>query len=188
MAQPSTGLDQITSASYSCHALKISHWPLTEWVNSSAIIAKAKQLKTGVLIVLDVHLDDFFKDCALILLTGIRHFPRPITLFVEDIAGPDTVDEFGLHSQRHLAALGTIRWLKDEGYIRFGEVDRQESVDEFIITSTTLTTLLKPVDDSETLARTPDSEPTPLYQILEFAHLDRNSIWLRSVFQQHILG
>ncbi|MGB1091016.1 MAG: hypothetical protein ACPGYX_02740 [Oceanobacter sp.] len=137
---------------------------------------------------LDVHLDDFFKDCALILLTGIRHFPRPITLFVEDIAGPDTVDDFGLHSQRHLAALGAIRWLKEEGFIRYGVVDRQESVDEFVITASSLTRMLKPIEDAETLAKTTtDSEPTPFYQILEFAQLDQNSVWLRALFQQHLL-
>jgi hypothetical protein len=61
---------------------------------------------------LDVHIDDFFKDCAVILLHGFKYFPTKQVLYVEDICGPDEADEFGLHSPRHLAGFGAIIWLQ----------------------------------------------------------------------------
>lgn len=92
---------------------------------------------------LDVHINDFYKDCATILLQGFSNFPISQILYVEDICGPDEMDEFGLHSRRHQAALGAIIWLKDEGFIRFGAMNRQESVDDFVITATAFSRLMK---------------------------------------------
>jgi len=97
---------------------------------------------------LDVHIDDFFKDTAVALLSGLQQFPAPQTLFIEDICGPDDMDEFGLHSTRHLAALGTVQWLRDEEFVRFGVVDRQESVDDFVLTSKSFTRLIAIIPDS----------------------------------------
>lgn len=66
----------------------------------------------------DINVDDFCKDAARALLFLYRAFPRPHTLFVEDLCGPDRVDEFGMHSDRHLACFSTLLWLADEGYLR----------------------------------------------------------------------
>lgn len=138
---------------------------------------------------LDVHIDDFFKDCSAILLAGMSHFPRPFTLFVEDISGPDNMDEFGLHSNRHLAALGTVHWLAAEGYIRFSTQDRQESVDDFVLTEKAFKRMLAPL--AETIpagSRSRTSEnPTPLFQALEFCHLQQDSTMMRSLLQLHFL-
>jgi len=129
---------------------------------------------------LDVHLDEFFKDCASILLLGLKQFPRPQTLFVQDIAGFDQMDEFGLHSERHLAALGAITWLKDEGYIRFSGYDREESVDDFVLTSRSLGKLLKPSASAR-------QDPVPFFQTLEFALLDGDTTWIRQMLQDEFL-
>ncbi|WP_300425815.1 hypothetical protein [uncultured Thalassolituus sp.] len=126
---------------------------------------------------LDVHIDDFFKDASAILLTGIQQFPVPITLFIEDISGPDDMDEFGLHSRRHLEALGTLVWLKDEGYIRFGTPDRQESVDEFILTSKAFTRLIRQLPDTQ----------TPVFRALYDARTDGNSTQLTQLLSQWVL-
>lgn len=127
---------------------------------------------------LDVHIDDFFKDCAVILLHGFKYFPAKQILYVEDICGPDEADEFGLHSPRHLAAFGAIVWLQEEGYIRFSEIDRQESVDEFVLASKAFTRLLS--SDAE--------EPTTsLAQKIEFARLQGDSSMLARLMQQHFL-
>jgi hypothetical protein len=137
---------------------------------------------------LDVHIDDFFKDCATILLIGFKHFPRPQTLFIEDISGPDQMDEFGLHSNRHLAALGTLGWLKEEGYIRFSGQDRQESVDDFVLTSKALMRLLAPAksnnpDRGHDLPET----PTPVIQVLEFARLQSDTTWISQIVQTNLI-
>lgn len=125
---------------------------------------------------LDVHIDDFFKDCAVILLHGFKYFPAKQILYVEDICGPDEADEFGLHSPRHLAAFSAISWLQEEGYIRFSEVDRQESVDEFILASKAFTRLLTADRDNPT---------TSLAHKIEFARLQGDSSMLARLMQQH---
>jgi hypothetical protein len=99
-------------------------------------------------------------------------------LYVEDISGPDEVDEFGLHSPRYLAAFGAVVWLKEEGYIRFSEVDRQESVDDFVLASKAFTRLLT-ADDSDPTTR--------LAQKIEFARLQQDSNLLARLMQEHFL-
>jgi len=127
---------------------------------------------------LDVHIDDFFKDCAVILLHGFKYFPAKQILYVEDICGPDDADEFGLHSPRHLAAFGAIIWLQEEGYIRFSEIDRQESVDEFVLASKAFTRLIN--TDSE-------NPTTSLAQKIEFARLQGDSYLLARLMRVHFL-
>src|SRR5690554_2914840 len=137
---------------------------------------------------LDVHIHDFWKDCAAILLTGMRIFPRTQTLYIEDISGPDTIDEFGLHSDRHLAALGALQWLHEEGYVRFSNLHRQESVDDFALTSKSFTRLLA-IADPESLNNIPEeADNTPVFQVLEYAFLQRNSLWLGRLIQQYIIN
>ena len=89
----------------------------------------------------DLNLIDFYKDTALILLNLQRAFPRRIDLFVEDLIGPDQVDEFGLHTKRHEACLGAMLWLADEGYLRFVTTIRQEGIDQAVLTAGALVKL-----------------------------------------------
>lgn len=81
----------------------------------------------------DLHIDDFCKDIALILNQLYLTFPRKASLFVEDISGPDEPDEYGLHSNRHMACLSAMLWLAEEGYIRFEDIIRQEAVDQVVL-------------------------------------------------------
>lgn len=127
---------------------------------------------------LDVHIDEFFKDCAVILLLGFKYFPAKQILYVEDICGPDQVDEFGLHSPRHLAALGAAIWLQEEGYIRFGEVNRQESIDECVLSSKGFTRLL---------SASQNDPSTTLAQQIEYARLQGDTLLLARLMQQHFL-
>jgi hypothetical protein len=82
----------------------------------------------------DLNVDDFYKDVAIILDLAYRQFPKKISLYVEDISGPDTQDEFGLQSPRHTAAYSAVLWLADEGYIRYSDAVRQESFEEVTLT------------------------------------------------------
>lgn len=86
----------------------------------------------------DLNLIDFYKDTALILLGLHRVFPRKMDVFVEDLIGPDPVDEFGMHTKRHEACLGAMLWLADEGYLRYASTIRQEGVDQAVLTSSAL--------------------------------------------------
>lgn len=83
----------------------------------------------------DLNILDFYKDTALILMSLQRVFPRKMDLFVEDLIGPDQVDEFGLHTKRHEACFGAMLWLSEEGYLKYGATIRQEGVDQAYLTS-----------------------------------------------------
>lgn len=112
----------------------------------------------------DLNLIDFYKDTAQILLSLHRVFPRKMDLFVEDLIGPDLVDEFGLHSKRHEACLGAMLWLADEGYLRYASTIRQEGVDQAVLSATALIRL----GTINTLPLTqPDLENVPAFEAQE---------------------
>ncbi|MEX2962023.1 hypothetical protein [Microbulbifer sp. TYP-18] len=118
----------------------------------------------------DLHINDFFRDAGGILLTLFNQFPVPATVYVEDIAGPDQADEFGLHSPRHLACLGAITWLQQSGYIQFAQLVRQEAVEEAVLSHRGFL-LLVALDDSglsnaELLARAVRDGSSPQLQEL----------------------
>ncbi|WP_049723813.1 hypothetical protein [Gilvimarinus polysaccharolyticus] len=82
----------------------------------------------------DLHITDFYRDAAKALNLIYGSFPRLVTVFIEDIAGPDSPDEFGLHSPRHQACFATLLWLAAEGYIRYQDTIRQEAIDQVTLT------------------------------------------------------
>jgi hypothetical protein len=92
-----------------------------------------------------INVDEFCKDAGRALLVLYEAFPRPHTLFVEDICGPDRVDEFGMHSQRHLSCFSALLWLAEEGFLRFVDTIRQEAVEQVVLTGRAFTLLSTPV-------------------------------------------
>lgn len=85
-----------------------------------------------------LNIDDFCRDTAKTLLTLFARFPIKTAIYVEDICGPDTPDEFGLHSTRHLAGFNTLLWLSETGYIQFSQTIKQDAVDECTLTHRSL--------------------------------------------------
>lgn len=83
---------------------------------------------------MDLHIDDFYKDCASGLLHLYQAFPRKIALYIEDLIGLEEPDEFGLPSKRHQGCLGALIWLAEEGYIRFESTIRYEALDQAVLT------------------------------------------------------
>ncbi len=83
----------------------------------------------------DLNVDDFFKDAARTLVFLFTSFPTPTTVFVEDISGPDEPDEYGVHSKRYLATLGTLQWLAEEGYLRYTDLIQTEAIDQAVLTA-----------------------------------------------------
>lgn len=82
----------------------------------------------------DIHIEEFYRDSAIALVQLYSVFPRRINLFVEDIAGPDEPDEFGLHSPRHMACFGALLWLEEEGLLRYVDTIRQDALDQAVLT------------------------------------------------------
>lgn len=106
----------------------------------------------------DINVDDFCKDAARALLILYRTFPRPHTLFVEDLCGPDRVDEFGMHSDRHVACFSTLLWLAEESFLRYVDTIRQEAVDQAVLTGRAFVLLSTPAAGSERLAEQTHAE------------------------------
>lgn len=94
----------------------------------------------------DLNLLDFYKDAALALLHLHMTFPRKVELYVEDLIGPDHVDEFGLHSKRHDACYGALLWLAEEGYLRYQTTIRQDAIDQAVLTGKSLVLLSGVID------------------------------------------
>lgn len=71
-------------------------------------------------------------------------FPRPVQLFVEDLTGPQEIDEYGLPNARHMACFSTLLWLGEEGFIRYADTIRQDAVDQVTLTGRCFTALISP--------------------------------------------
>ena len=82
-----------------------------------------------------LHIDDFSHDVARILMQAYMSFPRPGALYVEDIIGPTEVDDVGLHSSRHMACLGAMLWLADEGFLRYEATIFHEGLEQAVLTN-----------------------------------------------------
>jgi hypothetical protein len=67
---------------------------------------------------MDLHIDDFYRDAALGLVMLYQSFPRPVTLYLDDLVGILPPDEVGLPHPRQLQCLNTLLWLGNEGYLR----------------------------------------------------------------------
>ncbi|WP_421864025.1 hypothetical protein [Marinobacter adhaerens] len=98
----------------------------------------------------DIHVEEFYKDAAIALVQLYGAFPRRINLFVEDIAGPDEPDEFGLHSKRHMACFGALLWLAEEGLLRYVDTIRQEALDQAVLTRDAFIRLSAPAPETLT--------------------------------------
>jgi len=92
----------------------------------------------------DIHIADFHRDSANILLLLFRNFPRKVHLFVDDIAGPGEPDEFGLPSPRHQSCFATMIWLAEAGYLNYQSTIRQEALDQASLSHLAFTLMSAP--------------------------------------------
>jgi hypothetical protein len=82
----------------------------------------------------DLHIDDFYKDVALILIRLYGVFPRKHLLFVDEICGFEEPDEFGLPSARSAGCFSAMIWLGEQGYLQYEAPIRQEALDQTVLT------------------------------------------------------
>ena len=105
----------------------------------------------------DIHINDFYHDAAKALVVLYKHFPRKTMLYVEDISGPDTPDEFGLHSTRHEACFNTLLWLAHGDYLRYEHTVRQEAIDQAVLSHRGFLLLNAPFPGAEQPADVPET-------------------------------
>ncbi len=106
----------------------------------------------------DLHIEDFFKDAAKILNQLYLNFPKKSSVFVEDISGDDTPDEYGLHAPRHQACFGCMLWLEEEGYLRFESTIRQDAIDQAVLTQKSFSLLSRVCSDPKIIELSERSE------------------------------
>lgn len=82
----------------------------------------------------DIHIDDFYKDVAKILIRLYSSFPNKTVLYVDEITGQVEQDEFGLYSERYLSALSAMVWLGDSYYLKYDSCIKQEALDQAVLT------------------------------------------------------
>ena len=139
---------------------------------------------------IDINIDDFYHDMAVILLSLYQQFPQKISLYVDDICGPDEADEYGLHSKRYLSCIGAMMWLQDEDYIRYSDIVRQESAEDCTLTQKAFLKLIKPVnlnnDEAKTLSSAQRFNQT-LIQQLHQTIKDQSGLDTRLLIEKHFL-
>ncbi len=112
----------------------------------------------------ELHINDFYKDVGKILLQLYSQFPRKCIIYVEDISGPDTADEFGLHSERHERCFGAMLWLAESGYLSYHSTIQQEALDQAVLTHKGFTLLASSaIDTSFNTAESPLPFTNALY-------------------------
>ena len=82
----------------------------------------------------DINIENFYKHIARILSILYTAFPSKTPLYVDDVAGVDDPDEYGLHSPDYNAGFFAMLWLADEQYIRYMDTIRQDGVDQAVLT------------------------------------------------------
>lgn len=82
----------------------------------------------------DINIENFYQHIAKILSILYAAFPSKSPIYVDDVAGVDDPDEYGLHSPHYTAGFFAMLWLADEEYIRYMDTIRQDGVDQAVLT------------------------------------------------------
>ena len=82
----------------------------------------------------DINIENFYRHIAKILSILYESFPSKTPVFVDDVAGIDTPDEYGLHSPNYTAGFFALVWLGDEEFLRYADTIRQDGIDQACLT------------------------------------------------------
>ncbi len=121
-------------------------------------------------VVADINIENFYTHIAKILSILYAAFPSKTAIYVDDVAGIDDPDEYGLHSPHYTAGFFAMLWLADEDYIRFADTIRQDGIDQAVLTHKAflkLTQVSEPIydtlvyDESNVVSIVPPEELSP---------------------------
>jgi hypothetical protein len=116
----------------------------------------------------DINIDNFYRHIAKILSMLYSAFPTRSPIYVDDVAGIDEPDEYGLHSPHYTAGFFALIWLADEGFLRYSDTIRQDGIDQAALTNKAFMRLSQPVEriyldpdysPDENLDKSPDKGP-----------------------------
>lgn len=121
----------------------------------------------------DINIENFYQHIARILSILYAAFPTKHPVYVDEVAGIDEPDEYGLHSPRYTAGFFAMIWLAEEGYLRYADTIRQDGIDQACLTHKAFLRLTETADpiyqepvldgeDSNVVSLVPnESSPTP---------------------------
>ncbi len=72
----------------------------------------------------DINIENFYKHIGKILSILYAAFPTKTPIYVDEVAGIDAPDEYGLHSPDYTSGFFALIWLGDEGYLRYADTIR----------------------------------------------------------------
>ena len=82
----------------------------------------------------DINIENFYWHITVALNLLYSNFPSKFALYVDEVAGIDEPDEYGLHSPRYTSGFFALLWLEEEGYMRFADTIREDGVDQACLT------------------------------------------------------
>ena len=94
----------------------------------------------------DINIENFYRHIAKILNILYIHFPTKAPIYVDEVAGIDEPDEYGLHSPTYMAGFYALIWLEEEGYLRYADTIRQDGIDQASLTHKALLKLTEVTD------------------------------------------
>jgi hypothetical protein len=94
----------------------------------------------------DINIENFYRHIAKILSILYTAFPTRSPIYVDDVAGIDEPDEYGLHSPHYTAGFFALIWLADEGFLRYSDTIRQDGIDQAALTNKAFMRLTQPVE------------------------------------------
>ena len=102
----------------------------------------------------EINIENFYRHIARILNILYIAFPSKTPVYVDDVAGIDDPDEYGLHSPTYTSGFFALIWLADEGYLRYVSTIRQDGIDQACLTHKAFMILTEAADPIYT-------EPSP---------------------------
>jgi len=82
----------------------------------------------------DINIENFYKHIGKVLSILYAAFPTKSAIYVDEVAGIDDPDEYGLHSPDYTSGYFALIWLGDEGYLRYTDTIRQDGIDQAALT------------------------------------------------------
>ncbi len=82
----------------------------------------------------DINIENFYRHIGVILSILYSAFPTKHPVYVDEVAGIDEPDEYGLHSPRYTAGFFAMIWLAEEGFLRYADTIRQDGIDQACLT------------------------------------------------------
>lgn len=82
----------------------------------------------------DINVENFYKNMGKILSMLYASFPTKTPVYVDEVAGIDDPDEYGLHSPHYTAGFYAMIWLAEEGFVRYASAIREDGIDQACLT------------------------------------------------------